>query len=100
MVPDHQPTRSARLKSKASATVSSVAILPVRTWFNRWFRSVSDHVSEVGADTQQVVLRTRDDAVWEIRASRDDIAGRVDGSLRDLAAEVRAEAGGVAEVAL
>jgi SAM-dependent methyltransferase len=75
-------------------------VLPFRTWFNRWFRSVSDHVSDIGADTQQVVRTARDDVVHELRSSGDGIAGKVANRLDALAVHVRAEASGVAEVAL
>lgn len=75
-------------------------VLPVRAWFDRWFRSLSDHVTEVGADTQHQLRSARDDVVHEVRAGDDSIAARVQRHLDVLGADVRAEAGGVAEVAL
>lgn len=80
--------------------VVNAPVLPFRTWFNRWFRAVSDHVSEVAADTQQVVKQSRDDLVHEVRASKDGIADRLQGRLDHVTADIRAEAAGVAEVAL
>ena len=80
--------------------LATAPVLPFRTWFNRWFRAVSDHVSEAAADTQQVVKQSRDDLVHEVRASKDGIADRLQGRLDHVTADIRAEAAGVAEVAL
>ena len=80
--------------------LATAPVLPVRPWFNRWFRAVSDHVSEAAADTQQVVKQSRDDLVHEVRASEDGIGDRLQGRLDRVIADIRAEAAGVAEVAL
>ena len=87
-------------RSRLRSALETAPVLPVRTWFNRWFVSVSDHVTDVGGDTQQVVKQARDDLVHEVRASRVGLAGHLQPGLDRVADEVRAEAAGVAEVAL
>lgn len=86
--------------ARVRAALATLPVLPFRTWFNRWFRSISDHVTRVGDDVKQVVLRARDDVAVEVRASLDDTTGRVESRLDRLVADVRSEANGVTEVAV